>query len=57
MSVFMYINPAIKNPKTGENVRELEIAKLQSLLNEGKKNAGLEMTVPELAELCDKNIE
>ena len=31
----MYINPAMKNPKTGENVREAEIAKLQKLKEEG----------------------
>lgn len=57
MSEFMYINPAIKNPKTGENVREAETAKLQALANDGKKIVGLEMTVADLAALCDKNID
>ena len=54
---FMYINPAMKNPKTGENVREQETAKLESLKAEGKKIVGLEMTVADLAGICDKNID
>ncbi|MDO4161787.1 MAG: hypothetical protein Q4D80_02120 [Pseudomonadota bacterium] len=57
MSEFMYINPAMKNPKTGENVRETEVKKLQTMTGAGKKIVGLEMTVPELAALCDKNID
>jgi len=57
MSEFMYVNPAMKNPKTGENVRTTELEKLQILKNAGKIIVGLEMTVPELAELCDKNID
>lgn len=57
MSELMYINPAMKNPKTGENVREAEIAKLQKLKEEGYTIIGLEMTIPQLAELCDKNID
>jgi hypothetical protein len=54
---FLYINPAMKNPKTGENIREQEIARLKELKAQGYKIVGLEMTVPELAELCDKNID
>ncbi len=57
MTQFLYVNPAMKNPKTGENVREAEIAKLQALENAGKKIIGLEMTVPELVNICDKNID
>ena len=53
----MYINPAMKNPKTGENVREQEIAKLKALKAEGKKIVGLEMTVADLSDICDKNID
>lgn len=56
-STFMYVNPAMKNPKTGENVREAESAKLAALKKAGKVIVGLEMTVPALAELCDKNID
>ena len=57
MTKFMYINPAMKNPKTGENVREQEIAKLKALKAEGKKIVGLEMTVADLSDICDKNID
>lgn len=57
MSTFMYVNPAMKNPKTGENVREAETAKLQALQQEGKTIIGLEMTVADLASLCAKNID
>lgn len=57
ISQFIYCNPAMKNPKTGENVREQEIAKLNDLKNQGFSIIGLEMTVPELAELCVKNID
>lgn len=57
MSEFMYVNPAMKNQKTGENVREAESAKLDALKKAGKVIVGLEMTVPALAELCDKNID
>lgn len=39
MSEFMYINPAMKNPKTGENVRQQETAKLEALKAEGKKSS------------------
>ena len=54
---FIYINPAIKNPKTGENVREQETAKLEALKAGGKKIIGLEMTVADLASICDRNID
>lgn len=57
MSQFLYVNPALKNPKTGENVREAETAKLKQLKNDGFSIIGLEMTVPQLAELCDRNID
>ena len=57
MTQFMYVNPAMKNPKTGDNVRETEIAKLKQLKEDGYTVIGLEMTVSELAELCDKNID
>ncbi len=57
MSQFMYINPAMKNPKTGENVREAELTKLLKLKEEGFYIVGLEMTVPDLASVCDKNID
>ncbi len=57
MTQFIYVNPAMKNPKTGEDVRALETAKLQKLKEEGFTIIGLEMTVPNLAELCDKNID
>ncbi|MCM1323427.1 MAG: hypothetical protein NC218_04635 [Acetobacter sp.] len=57
MSNFIYINPALINPKTKENVRNAEIARLQELKAQGKTIIGLEMTVPELAEICDKNID
>ena len=35
MTQFIYVNPAMKNPKTGEDVRALETAKLQKLKEEG----------------------
>jgi hypothetical protein len=57
MSEFMYINPAMKNPKTGENVREQETAKIQELRDQGKTVIGLEMTVADLAGLCNANID
>lgn len=57
MSEFMYINPAMKNPKTGENVRAAELSKLQELKKAGKTVVGLEMTVPDLITECDKNID
>ena len=57
MSNFVYVNPAMKNPKTGENVREIEMVKLRDLKEQGFIIIGLEMTVPTLAELCDKNID
>lgn len=53
----MYINPAMKNPKTGENIREAEMAKIEELKKQGVTIIGLEMTVPQLAELCDRNID
>ena len=58
---FQYINAAksFKNPKTGEveNVRAKMIAQLQSLKEQGYTIIGLEMTEPELAVLCDRNID
>lgn len=57
MTQFLYINPAEKNPKTGENIREAELSKLQQLKNDGFSIIGLEMTVPQLSELCDRNID
>ena len=53
----LYINPAMKNPKTGENIRDTETTKLQTLKENGFSIIGLEMTVPDLAKLCDKNID
>lgn len=35
MSQFIYVNPAMKNPRTGENVREAEMAKLQKMKEDG----------------------
>ena len=57
MTQFIYVNPAMINPKTKENVREQEIAKLKALKDQGFSIIGLEMTVPALAELCDRNID
>ena len=61
MSEFVYINPAkvFKNPKTGEvvDVRANEITRLQTLKAQGFTVIGLEMTVAELAEFCDRNID
>ena len=57
MTQFMYINPAMVNPKTKENVREAEMAKLKELKRQGFTIIGLEMTVSSLAELCDRNID
>lgn len=57
MSEFIYVNPAMINPKTKENVRDAEIARLKELKASGKTIIGLEMTVPALAEICDKNID
>lgn len=57
MTEFMYINPAMKNPKTGESVRDQETAKLEALKSKGNKIVGLEMTVADLAGICDKNID
>lgn len=57
MTQFMYINPTMKNPKTGENIREAEMSRLQQMKADVFEVIGLEMTVPELAELCDKNID
>lgn len=54
---FIYVNPAMVNPKTKENVRDAEIARLKELKAQGKTIVGLEMTVPQLAEICDKNID
>ncbi len=45
------------NPKTKENVREAETAKLQKLKEDGFSIIGLEMTVADLANICDKNID
>lgn len=52
-----YINPAMINPVTKANIREGEIQKLKELKEKGFVIIGLEMTVPALAELCDKNID
>lgn len=57
MSELIYINPAKINPKTREDIRTAEIKKLLAMKAEGKTIIGLEMTVTELAELCDKNID
>lgn len=57
MSQLMYINPAMINPKTKENVCEGEISKLKNLKEQGYSIIGLEMTVPDLAKICDKNID
>ncbi len=57
MSEFIYVNPAMINPKTKENVRDAEVARLKELKAQGKTIIGLEMTVPALAEICDKNID
>ncbi len=57
MTQLMYINPAMINPKTKENVREAEMAKLKEMKEQGFTIVGLEMTVPPLAELCDRNID
>jgi len=68
MEKFMYINPAMKlvrkvqDGNGGEiaietKIREQEIQKLKELKEKGATIIGLEMTVPELAELCDKNID
>ncbi len=57
MSEFMYINPGMINPVTKANVRDGEIAKLKDLKEKGYTIIGLEMTVPALAEICDKNID
>lgn len=57
MTQFIYVNPAMANPKTKENIREVEMAKLKGLKEQGFTIIGLEMTVPPLAELCDKNID
>ena len=57
MSKFIYVNPGKINPKTQENVREKEIAKLKELKEQGYTVIGLEMTIPELAELCSRNID
>lgn len=57
MSQFIYVNPAMKNPRTGENVREAEMAKLQKMKEDGFEIIGLEMTVSQLAELCNRNID
>lgn len=57
MTQFMYVNPAMINPKTKENVREAEMAKLNALKEQGFTIIGLEMTVPPLAEICDRNID
>jgi hypothetical protein len=54
---FIYVNPALINPKTKENVREQELKKLTQLKKDGFTLIGLEMTVPELASLCDVNID
>ena len=54
---FLYVNPALINPKTKENTREQEVQKLLKLKEEGYVLIGLEMTVPELASLCDLNID
>ena len=57
MTQFIYINPAMVNPKTKENVRKAEMEKLKALKEQGFTIIGLEMTVPPLAELCDRNID
>ena len=57
MTQLMFINPAMINPKTKENVRETEMIKLKELKEKGFTLVGLEMTVPSLAELCDRNID
>ena len=54
---FIYINPAMTNPKTGEDVRQQEKERLRALRVQGKKIIGLEMTVPDLAKYCHKNID
>ena len=54
---FIYVNPALINPKTKENIREQEIKKLSQLKEEGYTLIGLEMTVPELSKFCDLNID
>lgn len=61
MSELMYVNAAksFKNPKTGEieDVRAKETARLKALKEQGFTIIGLEMTEPELAALCDRNID
>ena len=57
MTQLMYMNPAMINPKTKENVREAEMTRLKGLKEQGFTIIGLEMTVPPLAELCDRNID
>lgn len=57
MSNFIYVNPALINPKTKENQREIETQKLLKLKQEGYTLIGLEMTEPTLASLCDINID
>lgn len=54
---FIYVNPALVNPKTKENLREQEIQKLLKLKEEDYTLIGLEMTIPELSSLCDLNID
>lgn len=61
MSELIYVNAAkvFKNPKTGaiEDVRAKETERLKALKEQGYTIIGLEMTDPELASLCDRNID
>lgn len=57
MTEFLYCNPAKINPKTKEDVRSAELAKIASLKAAGKNVIGLEITVPELAAACTANID
>lgn len=57
MIQFMYINPAMINPRTKENVREKEIAKILKWKEEGKKIIAMELNVKGLNEFCDLIID
>lgn len=57
MSKFEYINKSKFNPVTKEDIRSKMVAMLREWKEQGFTIIGLEMTDPDLAAFCDKNID